>query len=73
MYSDDLRWRIVCLLHIYDLEISFVSDIFGPNLRTIVRWYNNFLKNGTVRDNLPSVKESRWPNKVVLEVKKYVQ
>ena len=73
MYSDDLRWRIVSLIHIYDVEIPFLSDIFGPKPRSIQRWYNKFLRTGTVRDNVPNLRESRWPREVVLDVEKYVK
>ena len=73
MYSDDLRWRIVSLIHIYDVDIPFLSDIFGPKPRSIQRWYNKFLRTGTVRDNVPNLKESRWPPEVVLDVEKYVK
>ena len=73
MYSDDLRWRIVSLIHIYDIEMRFLSDIFGQTLRSIQRWYNKFLRTGTVRDNVPNLKESRWPPEVVLDVEKYVK
>ena len=73
MYSDDLRWRIVSLIHIYDVDIPFLSDIFGPKPRIIQRWYDKFLKTGTVRDNVPNLKESRWPREVVLDVEKCVK
>ena len=35
MYSDDLSWRIVSLIHIYDVDKHFLSDIFGPKPRSI--------------------------------------
>ena len=73
MYLDDLRWRIVSLIHIYDVEIPFLNDIFGPKPRSIHRWYKKFLRTGTVRDNVPNLKESRWPSEVVLDVEKYVK
>ena len=73
MYSDDLRWRIVSLIHIYDLETRFLADIFGPNPRTIQRWYARFLKTGSVRDNEPAVRASRWPAHVVKDVEKYIK
>ena len=73
MYSDDLRWRVVSLIHIYGCEVDFLSDIFGPNPRSIHRWYEKFLKAGTVRDNLPVLRQSRWPREVIAEVEKYVK
>ena len=73
MYSDDLRWWIVSLIHIYDIDVHFLSDIFGPNPRSIQRWYNKFLRNGTVHDNLPALRSSRWPPDVITDVEKYVK
>ena len=68
MYSDDLPWRVVSLIHIYAIEVYFLSDIFDPNPRSIHRWYQKFLKTGTVRDNLPVCRQSRWPPDVIAEV-----
>ena len=73
MYSDDLRWRIVSLIHIYDIELRFLSDIFGPTPRSIQRWYTKFLRSGTVRDNVPTSRTSRWPPEVVMDVSNYVK
>ena len=73
MYSDDLRWRIVTLIHVYDIDPHFLSDIFGPTPRSIQRWYKKFLKTGTIRDNLPALRASRWPPDVINEVEKYVK
>lgn len=73
VYSEDLRWRIVSLIHICDLDVAFLSDLFGPNPRSIQRWYARFLKTGTVRDTLRSRKASRWPTHVVESVEKHVQ
>ena len=72
-YSDDLRWRIVSLIHIYDIEVKFISEIFGPNPRSIQRWYNKFLKTGTVRDGARMTRASRWPPHVLEDVEKYVK
>ena len=81
MYSEDLRWRVVNLIHIYAVEADFLSDIFGPTPRSIFgptprsirRWYQTFLRTGTVLENLPVVKKSRWPPEVIAEVEKYVK
>ena len=73
VYSEDLRWRIVSLIHIYDIEIDFLSDLFGPNPRSIRQWYNKFLKAGTVRDNVQSLRASRWPMEVLANVENYVK
>ena len=40
------------MIHIYNIEITFLSDIFGPNTRSIQRWYRQFIRTGTVRDKL---------------------
>ena len=72
MYSDDVRWRIVSLIHIYDLEIEFLSELFGPNQRTIRRWYRMFKMDGTVREDMPALRASRWPAEVCTTVEKYV-
>ena len=50
MYSNDMRWRIVLLMQVYDLDASFLSDIFGPTTRSINRWYDRFERTGTVED-----------------------
>ena len=72
-YSDDLRWRIVSLIHIYDIEVKFISELFGPNPRSIQQWYNKFKKTGTVRDGARMAMGSRWPTHVLEDVDKYVK
>ena len=72
MYSLDFRWRIVSLLHIYDLEITFLSEIFGPKPPTIFRWYQLFQTTGTVVENAGNpVWQSRWPPEVLASVENY--
>ena len=73
MHSDDLRWRIVSLIHVCDVDVHFISNIFGNNPRRIQRWCKNFLKTGTTRDNLPSIRSSRWPPEVIIDAKKHVK
>ena len=73
MYSEDKRWRIISLIHIYDVDVRFLTDLFGPSLRTIRRWYKKFLRHGTVRDNLRPCLESRRPTEVVRDVEEYVE
>ena len=73
MYSDDLHWRIVSLVHIYDIEVHLLSDIFCPKLRSIQRQYKIFLKTGTVWNNLLVSRGSRWPHEVIIDVEKYVK
>ena len=31
VYSVDFRWQIVSLIHIYNLDVEFISESFGPN------------------------------------------
>ena len=61
------------LIHIYAVEVDFLSDIFGLTPRSIRRWYQTFLRTGTVLENLRVVKKSRWPPEVIAEVEKYVK
>ena len=81
MFSDDLRWRCVSLVYLYNLEIAFISELFGPTPRTIQYWYRLFLRTGDVRPQRnPPPKNSRgkdsrglrWPDQVLEAVKKYV-
>ncbi|KAG7363506.1 transposase [Nitzschia inconspicua] len=71
-YSLDFRWRIVSLLHVYDLDVDFLSDVFGPKRRTIHRWYQLFREKGVVeeQDKVP-MKKSRWPEDVLARVNEY--
>ena len=73
MYSTDLRWRLVTLIHIYDMDVDFLSDIFGVSERSIRRWYAQFDKTGTVDPTPHPEKESRWPQAVVEDVERYVR
>ena len=73
MYSVDLRWRIVSLIHIYDLEPAFLSELFGPKVRSINRWYSLFKKKGVVQECAPQARSSRWPRHVVERVEQYVK
>ena len=54
-YSDDLRWRIVSLIHIYNIDLDYTSTLFGPDKTIIQRWYCLFLNPGyweeVVKDN----------------------
>ena len=73
MFSDDIRWRIVSLIHIYDLNTAFISDLFGPKPRSIRRWYKRFIATGDVADVPRINKQSRWPSAVLQSVEKYVK
>ena len=71
-FSNDFRWRIVTLLHIYDMEPALLSEIFGPKERTIRRWYARFRTTGSVDDRPVTRRTSRWPAHVVEDVERYV-
>ena len=47
--SEDFRWRAVTLIHVYDVPVTTMSEIFGPKPRTIRRWYAMFLRDGRQR------------------------
>lgn len=72
-YSADFRWRTVSLLHVYGLDVEFISDILGPRPRSILRWYQLFLANGTVEDNRPPKRTAPWPPEVLSSVRAYVK
>ncbi|KAF4133841.1 DDE superfamily endonuclease [Phytophthora infestans] len=60
-------------MHVYGLDVQFISDIFGPKPKTIFRWYNLFLVNGVVEDDKPPVRTARWPVDVLAGVERYVK
>ena len=60
------------LMHIYGVDASFLSVVFGPKVRTICRWYKMFSDTGVVQNSVGPNRTSRWPDEVVEEVKKYV-
>ena len=70
-YSLDFRWRIVGLIHVYNLDVRFLGDVFGPKPRTIHRWYRLFLRKGVVEEKHHRRASSRWPEEVLEQVAKY--
>ncbi|KAG7365536.1 transposase [Nitzschia inconspicua] len=72
-YSLDFRWRIVSLIHVYDIDCDFLSDVFGPKRRTIHRWYEIFRERGLVEENnqVPPIRTSSWPEEVLARVGEY--
>ena len=72
MYSNDFRWRAVFLIHVYGINVQYVSDILGPKVRSILRWYHLFLRDGVVEEKRVRKVSSRWPNEVVACVRNYV-
>ena len=71
VYSVDFRWRIVSLIHVYNLDMEFISDLFGPMPRTIWRWYNLFKTHGVVEVHHTSTRSARWPPDVLAAVTVY--
>ena len=68
VYSIDFRWRIVSLIHIYNLDLNFLSDLFGPKPRSIRRWYLLFNTRGVVESTHATARSARWPNDVLKSV-----
>ncbi|KAJ0391109.1 hypothetical protein ATCC90586_010488 [Pythium insidiosum] len=73
MFSDDIRWRAIVLLHVYGVHPAYVSDVLGPTLRTLQRWYKRFKRLGVVRENHSKNRSSCWPPHVLQGVRVYVQ
>ena len=69
MCSEDLRWRIVYLIHIHDVDRCFASELFGTNHCTVRRYHTRFLRTGSARDIPPVLRASRWPAHVVQNLK----
>ena len=71
VYSIDFRWRIVSLIHIYNLDLTFLSDLFGPKPRSIPQWYLLFSTRGVVEATHATARSARWPNDVLNSVERY--
>ena len=61
------------MIHVYGLDIEFISDLFGPKRRTINRWYALFKRKGVVMEHAAPKRGSRWSQDVIVEVNKYVK
>ncbi|KAE8967154.1 hypothetical protein PR001_g28187 [Phytophthora rubi] len=72
-YASDYRWRAVFLMHVYGISVQDVSYIFGPKVRTILRWYSLFLSKGVVEERKENKTTSRWPPHVIERVRQYVK
>ena len=70
-YSVDFRWRIVALIHLYNVDVKFLSDLFGPKPRTIWRWYSLFRDRGVVEQGHATARTARWPAEVTTAVEAY--
>ncbi|OWY93278.1 Transposase [Phytophthora megakarya] len=74
IYSEDFRWRPVTLLHVYSIPIVHVSELLGPQLRSIPRWYALFLSDGVVSDKREhKERHNKWPPEVLKFVEVYVE
>ena len=72
-YSLDFRWQVMSLIHVYNIDVPFLSEFFGPKPRTICQWYALFDKYGVV-DYIrtgPDQRKSRWPPAVLAQVERY--
>ena len=61
------------LIHVYDLDVTFLSELFGPKPRSIRRWYKLFVDKGIVNERAASsrVRSARWPAEVLEHVGEY--
>ena len=59
------------LIHVYNLDVRFLGDVFGLKPRTIHRWYRLFLRKGVVEEKHHRRASSRWPEEVLEQVEKY--
>jgi len=66
-YSEDLRWRVVSILYIYN-QPQIVSEVFGISLSTAYRWFNRFKNEGRVDALQPQKRGVGWPE----EAKQFV-
>lgn len=60
-------------MHVYGVSVQYISYIFGPKRRTLLRWYSLFLRKGVVDEKAPRATSARWPSEVVTRVKQYVK
>ncbi len=61
----------MALIHIYSVPVEVVAELLGPKARSVRRWYSLFPSTGVVNENKKQEKSSRWPEEVLIEVKKY--
>lgn len=61
-YSEDLRWRVVSILYIYNAP-KVVAEVFGISITTANRWFKRFKAEGRVSIKQREQKSPRWPSK----------
>ncbi len=71
-YSEDLRWRVISILYIYNAP-KVVAEVFGISESTTNRWFRRFKKEGRVSIKQREEKSSRWPLEVIQFVKNFCE
>ncbi|KAE9345017.1 hypothetical protein PR003_g8167 [Phytophthora rubi] len=70
---NDLRWREVTLVHVYDVEVAIVANVLGASKRSVQRWYEWLLSRGSVEGKGKKQKSSRWSSEVCQFVAEYAE
>ena len=73
MNSEGLRWRIVSLIHIYDMDMSLMTELFSPNTRSVQRWHKIFLSTRSARDGTTILSKYRRPHHFLQYVEAHVK
>ena len=73
MHPKDLRYRIVSLIHICNMDANFINAQFFPTSRSIQRWHRRFLNTCSARDEPIVLRISRLHNSVVQNVETCVK
>ncbi len=71
-YSEDLRWRVISLLYIYN-QPQIVSEVFMISVETAYRWLRRFKSEGRVDPRKPKKRGVGWPEEAKEFVKNYVK
>ena len=59
-YSEDLRWRVISILYIYNQPL-IVSEVFDISVATAYRWLRRFKEEGRVDPLKPQKRGVSWP------------
>jgi transposase len=70
MFSEDLRWRAITLIYVYN-QPDFVSELLGVSVRAALRWYAQFKTEGTVIPQKKTKKTSRYSKEVIKFIESY--
>jgi transposase len=71
-YSEDLRWRVISILYIYNQQ-AVVSEVFNISLSTAYRWLNRFKSEGRVDALKPQKRGVGWPEEAKAFVNDYTK